>query len=86
MRYRSLRNMIAIVLAVIYFVAVHLVGRTRLEILSRYAIEASKLLFGIPDFKYYTITDGIHEIFSKFLKGISFKMGKNKYNLQLSLL
>lgn len=86
LRYRSLRNMIAIVLAVIYFVAVHLGGRTRLEILARYAIEASKLLFGIPDFRYYTITDGIHEIFSKFLKGISFKIVKNEYNLQLSLL
>ena len=86
LRYRSLRNMIAIVLAVTYFVAVHLGDNNRLEILTRYAIEATKVLFGIPDFKYYTIVNGIYEILSKFTKGISFEITKKENNYQLLLL
>lgn len=86
LRYKRLKNMMAIVLAVTYFVAVHLGNNSRLEILTRYAIDAAKILFGIPDFKYYTIVNGIHEILSKFIKGISFKSPKYYDNYQLLLL
>jgi len=86
LKYKSLKNMIAIVLAVTYFVAVHLGDNSRLEILTRYAVKSAKVLFGIPDFKYYTIVNGIHEIFKKFIKGISFKRPKYYDNYQLLLL
>jgi hypothetical protein len=60
--YRRLRNMVVLVNAVAYFTTSVIGTRMKLEILSSHLIKASKRLFGIPDFRYYAIADGIREV------------------------
>ncbi len=51
--------MIAIVLAAVYFVAVWLGQRLKLGILAHHALQAAKRIFGVPDFRYYALADGV---------------------------
>ena len=62
MAYRRLQNMVVLVNAVAFFTAVVIGTRMKLEILATHLITASKRLFGIPDFRYYAIADGIREV------------------------
>jgi hypothetical protein len=70
MTYQRLKNMAALVLAAAYFVAVHIGYTPKLEILTLHALKAAKRIFGIPDFRYYAISDGIKEILSRTGQGI----------------
>jgi hypothetical protein len=54
--------MMGLVLAASYFAAVYLGVRAKMEILVTHALKASKRIFGIPDFRYYVIADGIQEL------------------------
>ena len=63
--YRRLRNMMALVLLTMYFVMVQLGQQTQLAVLAHHALTASRRLFGIPNFRYYALTDGLREILSK---------------------
>lgn len=63
--YRRLRNMMALVLAVFYFMAVKLDLSAKLTIMSGHILKAAKRVFGIPDFKYYAMSDGIRSIFNR---------------------
>ena len=63
--YQRLKNMAALVLAACFFAAVHLGHKPKLEILAIHAIIAAERIFGIPDFRYYAIADGIKEILNK---------------------
>jgi hypothetical protein len=74
--YERLRNLAALVLGVAYFTAVHLGLRTKLEILAGYALRAAKRIFGIPDFRYYALADGIKSIFAR--SGRGFRSGDAK--------
>jgi hypothetical protein len=58
-RYDALQNMIAIVSAAVYFVAVWLGERLKLGILAHHALQAAKRIFGVPDFRYYALADGV---------------------------
>jgi len=58
-RYDRLQNMIAIVSAAVYFVAVWLGERLKLGILAHHALQAAKRIFGVPDFRYYALADGV---------------------------
>ena len=60
--YDRLRNMMGLVLAASYFAAVYLGVRAKMEILVTHVLKASKRIFGIPDFRYYAIADGIREL------------------------
>lgn len=60
--YRRLRNMVVVVNAVAYFTTGVIGTRIKLEILATHLIKASKRLFGIPDFRYYAIAEGIREV------------------------
>jgi hypothetical protein len=60
--YQSLKNMMALALLAMYFAMVYLGQQTKLAILCHHALKAAKRLFGIPDFRYYAIADGIREI------------------------
>ncbi len=73
-RYHRLQNMIAVVSAAVHFVAVWLGERLKLGILSHHALEASKRLFLIPNFRYYALADAI----KAFLEGSEtpFRAGK----------
>jgi hypothetical protein len=60
--YRRLRNMVVLVNAVAFFTASVIGSRMKLQILATHLLTASKRLFGIPDFRYYAIADGIREV------------------------
>ena len=85
--YRRLQNMTALVLAAAFFSAVWLGTKEKLEILSMHVRKAAKRIFGIPDFRYYALADGIKSIFQKVGKGPK-RPGKEIIadSIQLSLL
>ncbi len=58
---QRLQNMMAILTAVAYFAMVYLGLRTKLRVLARHVMGASRRLFGIPDFHFYALADGIRE-------------------------
>ena len=43
--------------------------KEKLEILSMHVLKAAKRIFGIPDFRYYALADGIKSIFQRIGKG-----------------
>ncbi|AGF77048.1 hypothetical protein UWK_00465 [Desulfocapsa sulfexigens DSM 10523] len=67
--YDRLKNMAVLVLASSYFAAVWLGTKTKLNILATHALDAAKRLFGIPNFRYYALADGIKSIFKRIGKG-----------------
>ncbi len=67
--YRRLKNMATLVLAASYFAAVWLGAKTKLEILAMHVMNAAKRIFGVPDFRYYALADGISAIFKRIGKG-----------------
>ena len=69
LRYVRLQNMMSLVLAASFFAAVYLGVQTKLKILAHTVMKAAKRIFGIPDFRYYAIADGIREILNRSNKG-----------------
>jgi len=65
MSYQALRNMMAVALLAMSFTMVWLGRKTKLAILAMHAITAAKRFFGVPDFRYYTLADGLSELFRK---------------------
>jgi hypothetical protein len=58
-KYHRLQNMMAIVSAVVHFVAVRLGEGLRLGMLAHHALEAAKRIFGVAGLRYYALADGI---------------------------
>ena len=84
--YRRLQNMMALVLAVTYFTMVYLALKTKLRVLSRHVLKAARRLFGIPDFRFYALADGIRELLFGRHKGLdAFSQLLKTENLQMSL-
>ena len=78
--------MAVLVLAASYFAAVWLGTKAKLNILATHAMNAAKRLFGIPDFRYYALADGIKAIFKRTGKGPLHPRGQeNPPSPQLSL-
>ena len=67
--YRRLKNLVALLLAAVHFTAVRIGMEARLKILALHALDAAKRLFGIPDFRFYALADGIRDILHKAAKG-----------------
>lgn len=63
--YESLRNLMAIALLSMNFSMLWLGQRDKLAVIAMHAMKASKRLFGIADFRYYALADGIAEILNK---------------------
>jgi hypothetical protein len=63
--YQSLQNLMPLVLAVMFFCACILDHDARLRVMAGYVEQAAKRLFGIPDFKYYALADGLRSIFAR---------------------
>ena len=66
--YERLRNLVALVLAAAYFSAVWLGESLKLRILSTRVAKVAKRFFGVPDFHYYALIDGIALLLSRFGK------------------
>jgi hypothetical protein len=59
--YERLRTMAVLVMAAAYFACVHLGSRAKLRILTCHVYEAAQRIFGIADFRFYAIADGIRQ-------------------------
>ena len=68
--YRRLQNMMALILAVAYFAMVYLGIKTKLRVLARHVLKAARRLFGIPDFRFYALADGIRDLLFGRKKGL----------------
>jgi hypothetical protein len=68
--YRRLQSIAALVLAASFFAAVYVGARAKLEILALSVLQAAKRVFGIPNFRYYALADGIKEVLSRAGRGI----------------
>ena len=66
LKYVRLQNMMALLLAVFYFIAVILDQNQKLTIMAGHILKSAKRVFGIPDFKYYALGDGLSNIFSQY--------------------
>jgi hypothetical protein len=66
LNYRSLQNMMPLVYAVAYFAAVLLDTASKLRVMAGYVLKAAKRVFGIPEFHYYCIADGLTSIFTRY--------------------
>lgn len=64
--YERLRNLVALVLAAAYFSAVWLGESLKLRILSTRVAKVAKRFFGVPDFHYYALIDGIALLLMRF--------------------
>lgn len=65
LNYQGLQNLMPLVLAVMFFSACVLDHDQRLRVMAGYVEQAAKRLFGIPDFKYYALADGLHALFTR---------------------
>jgi hypothetical protein len=66
LRYVRLQNMMAILMAVVYFTAVYLGIKLKLRVLAGHLIKAARRVFGIPQFRLYALADGIrHLLFNR---------------------
>lgn len=63
--YRRLQNIMALVLAAVYFSAVWLGDSLRLSVLSSHVIKAAKRFYGLTEFCYYALADGIAALLSR---------------------
>ena len=61
--------MMALVLASVYFAAVYLDTRPKLEIMATHILKTAKRILGIPDFRHYALADGIGRILYRIDKG-----------------
>jgi hypothetical protein len=59
--YERLRTMAVLVMAAAYFTCVHLGSRAKLRILTCHVYRAAQRIFGIADFRFYAIADGIRQ-------------------------
>jgi hypothetical protein len=66
LKYVRLQNMMALLLAVFYFVAIILDQTQKLTVMAGHVLKYAKRVFGIPDFKYYALGDGLSNIFSHY--------------------
>jgi hypothetical protein len=66
--YDRLRNMVTLVNAVAFFTTVILGTRLKLDILATHLVKAAKRVFGVPDFRFYALADGIKELCARHPK------------------
>lgn len=66
--YESLQNLLPLLNVAFYFTAIMIGSVYRLRVMAGYVLKAAKRLFGIPDFKYYALSDGLRAIFQQHPK------------------
>ena len=82
--YTRLQNMKVIVMAVAYFAMVVLNHRSKMKVMLGHIYRMAKRVFGVPDFRYYAIAEGMMALLASDpgrVKGIE---GRRK-DLQLTL-
>lgn len=85
LNYQGLQNLMPLVLAAMFFAACVLDHDQRLRIMAQYVEKAAKRLFGIPDFKYYALSEGLKALF-KHHPGKPVRTARSPGQPQLELL
>jgi hypothetical protein len=67
--YQRLKNMVALVLMAVFFAAVQLGEELKLAVLARQVMSVAKRFFGVPDFHYYAIAEGISTLLRHSRRG-----------------
>lgn len=70
LRYVRLQNMLAILMAVVYFTAVYLGIKLKLRVLAGHLVKAARRVFGIPAFRLYALADGIKHLLFNRARGL----------------
>ena len=83
--YQRLQNMMVLALYAMYFAAVYLGDRARVRILAYHALRAARRLFGIPDFRYYALADGIKRLLEGFSRPFVVRLVSGHSQLQPNL-
>ena len=83
-RYTSIRNMVALILAVAYFAAIYLGDNLKLKMLVERIYLVSKRFFGVPTFFNYAIADGLYNLLFPDKTGIKETAKAKKPEFQLS--
>ena len=65
LNYQSLQNLMPLVLAAMFFAACVLDHDMRLRVMANYVEQAAKRVFGVPDFRYYALADGMRSLFAR---------------------
>lgn len=65
LNYQGLQNLMPLVLAAMFFAACVLDHDSRLRVMAGYVERAAKRVFGVPDFKYYALADGLRAILTR---------------------
>lgn len=63
--YERLKNLVAVVLVAVYFSAVWLGESLKLAVLTTRITQAARRFFGVPDFHYYALADGLAVLLSR---------------------
>lgn len=63
--WERLKNMMGILLLSLYFIGVHIGAQLRLDILSGHIIHAAKRFYGVTEFCYYALADGVGALLSR---------------------
>ena len=63
--WQRLKNMMGILLVALYFLSVHLGTELRLKILAGHIVAASKRFYGVTEFCYYALADGVGALLSR---------------------
>lgn len=60
-----LKNMMGILLLSLYFLSVHMGAQLRMKILSGHIVSAAKRFYGVSEFYYYALADGVSNLLSR---------------------
>jgi len=63
--YERLRNLAALVMAAAYFTAIRLGESLKLAVLATRVAQVARRFFGVPDFHYYALADGVARLLSR---------------------
>ena len=81
LRYERLRNLAMLVLATAYFASAYLGKRAKLAILVRHIERAAKRIYGVPEFRFSAIADGIKQLLFGRAAGIGPRRHDPRSNL-----
>ncbi len=82
--YAGLQNMMVIVMAVAYFAMVVLDNGSKMRVMLGHIYRMAKRVFGVPDFRYYAIADGIMALLTRHPGRVVGRKDRGK-KLQLAL-
>ena len=60
--YIRLKNLAALFLCALYFITTVVDSASKFKIMAFHLLQSAKRVFGIPDFRYYALNDGVQKV------------------------